>query len=337
MLRSILWLTLILELGCSHEPPETTRKTVDLKGKALGTTWTVKIHSADSFDDAKLRHAIATEIEQNEKIFSHWRPDCELHKFNQTFTTSALTIHPKLHELLRHAAWMHRETNGTFDPTIAPLVNLWGFGPVSTDRRRIPKEAEIEGVLKQVGMKHLEILDSHKVRKKRPDLQLDFSGSAKGKIIDQLCILLNRLGYADYLVEIGGELRARGNGESGSGWKVGLEDGSGKHNKYLSSISLHNCAVATSGTYLQSKTDPSSGSSASHLIDPRNGRPVDNHLIAVNVLAPTALEADAWATAFMVLGFEKGSQIAKQKNIAALFHEMTPEGIKSRKTKKFPE
>ena len=130
-----------------------------------------------------------------------------------------------LHELLKHAKWMHEQTNGAFDPTIAPLVNLWGFGPVSRNRLRIPKEEEIHHALEQVGLSQLEILNGNRIRKKRPDLQIDLSASAKGEIIDQICRMLDGRGFNNYLVEIGGEIRARGNGKSGIGWTVGLEDG----------------------------------------------------------------------------------------------------------------
>ena len=196
-----------------------------------------------------------------------------------------------LHELLKHAKWMHEQTNGAFDPTIAPLVNLWGFGPVSRNRLRIPKEEEIHHALEQVGLSQLEILNGNRIRKKRPDLQIDLSASAKGEIIDQVCRMLDGRGFNNYLVEIGGEIRARGNGKSGIGWTVGLEDGPRNQAEDWTAVDLLDYSVATSGTYRQSKPNPNSAFPASHLLDPRTGRPVEHNLVAVNAsLQPPATQ-----------------------------------------------
>ena len=225
---------------------------------------------------------------------------------------------------------MHEQTRGAFDPTIAPLVNLWGFGPVSQNRLRIPSKDEIKNALDQVGMNKLEIMNGNKMRKKRPDLQIDLSASAKGEIIDQVCLMLDGRGFNNYLVEIGGEIRAHGNGKDGRGWTVGLEDGFQSKPNELSTVSLRNHAVATSGTYRQSKPNPNSSIPASHLLDPRTGRPVEHNLVAVNVLAPTARDADALATALMVLGPEEGMRKAEEMNLIARF--CSREGNRTQRT-----
>ena len=200
--------------------------------------------------------------------------------------------------MLRHAKWIHEQTNGAFDPTIAPLVNLWGFGPVSTDRLRIPAREEIEGALGQVGMGRLEMMDRNRVRKTRADLQVDLSASAKGEIIDQVCSLLDRWGMKDYLVEIGGEIRAKGDGRNGPGWKVLLEDGSGAR---TTSVALRDYAVATVGD-----------------VDPIVGG-IEHDLVAVNVLAPTSRDADALATALLILGPRDGISMAEEMDLVARF------------------
>jgi thiamine biosynthesis lipoprotein len=292
---------------------------LSLGGKALGSTWSVKVRSDKKIDRGELGKAIVTEIERTERIFSHWRPDSELYRFNQALTTSPVSIHPQLHALLKHAQWMHQQTKGAFDPSIAPLVNLWGFGPVSGNRSAIPTRVEIDRALLQTGFEKLEILPNDKVRKKRPDLQIDLSGSAKGEIIDQVCELLDQRGLVNYLVEIGGEIRARGRGKDNHGWIVGLEDGLMEKDKKVITIPLIDYAVATSGTYRQTKPNPDSTKPASHLIDPRTGRPVEHNLIAVNVLAHTARDADALATALMILGPGEGMHVARKMNLLARF------------------
>tara|TARA_B100001115_G_scaffold183941_1_gene184389 strand:+ start:2450 stop:3472 length:1023 start_codon:yes stop_codon:yes gene_type:complete len=305
----------ILIAGCGEQADDEPELLV-LRGKALGTTWMVKVRSREPIDQEKLQTDLQSKIEEHEKILSHWRPDSVLYQLNASLATDPVTVPRVLHDLLRHAKWIHEQTNGAFDPTIAPLVNLWGFGPVSTDRLRIPAREEIEGTLGQVGMGRIEIIDRNRVRKTRPDLQIDLSASAKGEIIDQACSLLDRWGLKDYLVEIGGEVRAKGDGRNGPGWKVLLEDGSGAR---TTSVALRDYAVATSGTYRQSKPNPGSIKAASHLIDPRTGRPVEHDLVAVNILAPTARDADALATALLILGPRNGISMAEEMDLVARF------------------
>ena len=131
--------------------------------------------------------------------------------------------------------------------------------------------------------------------------------------------MLDGRGFNNYLVEIGGEIRARGNGKSGIGWTVGLEDGPRDQAEDWTAVDLLDYSVATSGTYRQSKPNPNSSVPASHLLDPRNGRPIEHNLVAVNVLAPTARDADALATALMILGPEEGMRKAEEMNLIARF------------------
>ena len=318
MLRLLCLLSFSLLLGCADKSKDES-KLVSLTGKALGTTWTVKIRNIEPVDKDELRADVAAKIEETEKIFSHWRPDSKLYQLNESLTTDPLSIPPLLHELLKHAKWTHEQTAGAFDPTIAPLVNLWGFGPVSENRTRIPTEDEINRILEQVGMKQLEILPNKRVRKKIPTIQIDLSGSAKGEIIDLVCEFLNQRDLSNYLVEIGGEIRTSGYGKDGQGWIVALEDGSEGKRNGLSTVTLRSYSVATSGIYRQSKPNPDSGKPATHLIDPRTGRPVEHDLVAVNVLAPTARNADALATALMILGPKTGMKLAERLDLAVRF------------------
>ena len=318
MLRLLGCLSFSLLLSCGNEVGDDS-KLVSLTGKALGTTWTVKILSYQPIDENKLRTDLAAKIEEAERVLSHWRPDAKLYQLNASLSAEPISAPPLLHELLKRAKWAHEQTDGAFDPTIAPLVNLWGFGPVSANRLRIPTEDEIKRALEQVGMDQLEILSNGRVRKIIPTLQIDLSGSAKGEIIDQVCQLLDRRGLENYLVEIGGEIRAHGDGKEGKGWTVALEDGSQRNPNELATVSLLNYSVATSGTYRQTKPNPNSAKPASHLLDPRTGRPVEHNLVAVNVLAPTAGDADTLATALMILGPEEGMRKAEEMDLVARF------------------
>jgi len=290
---------------------------VELSGTALGTTWVVKVLPRKTIDREDLKKSISQRLAHYENIFSHWQKDSDLSKFNSNKSTEPVAIHPEIHELLKHAQWMHQQTAGTFDPAIGQIVNLWGFGPDGKNRSKIPKDEEVVEALHSSGMHQLEILPKHRVCKKHPDLKLDLSGAAKGEIIDQISELLERYGLQNYLVEIGGEVRAHGRGKKGKGWIVGLEREKGE----MVSVPLRNYAVATSGTYRLKKPNPKSPRNASHLLNPQTGYPVEHHLIAVNAFAPTARDADAWATALMVLGLKKGMKKAEEMNLVARFCE----------------
>ncbi len=327
MMRFLCLFSSVLLIGCTDEPKD-GRKSVTLKGHALGTTWMVKAFSPQPIEANELRDEVAAKIEESERILSHWRPDSKLYQVNAALSTEPIAIPPLLHELIAHAKWTHEQTGGAFDPTIAPLVNLWGFGPVSDNRTRTPTVEEINHALGQVGINQLEILPDDRVRKKIPSIQIDLSGSAKGEIIDQVCALLDRRGIGNYLVEIGGEIRSRGSGKDERGWRVGLEDGFRGSERFT--LSLRDYSVATSGTYRQSKPNPDSAKPANHLIDPRTGRPVEHDLVTVNVLAPTARDADALATALMILGPKEGILKAEEMDLVARF--CTREGNETRHT-----
>ena len=315
----VISLFIFCTVSCTDSTEQPVTKLYELNGQALGTTWTIKALSQDELDEKELQKDIVRRIEELEKIFSHWRADSELYQFNAALTTTPISIHPELLELLRHAEWMYKQTDGAFDPTIAPVVNLWGFGPVGKTRSTIPSADQIQQALTLTGLDKLEILSKGMVRKRVPTLQLDFSASAKGEIIDQVCKLLDRWGFKNYLVEIGGEIRAEGRGRKGNGWIVGLEDGDALNANGMVSVPLRNYAVATSGSYRLTKPNPDSNRSATHLIDPRTGRPVEHDLIAVNAFAPTARDADAWATALMILGPVKGLKKAAELDMVARF------------------
>jgi thiamine biosynthesis lipoprotein len=310
----------LLLCGCTQQNQKNSPTLIKLSGDALGTTWLVKVLSDKAFDKEKLQMYIIRKLEETDKIFSHWRPDSELFQFNANPTTNDTVVHPQLHNLLKHAQWMHRETDGAFDPTLGALVNLWGFGPEGKTRSTLPTEQQIKDVQRIIGLENLEISQNGNIRKKVSALQLDLSGSAKGEIIDQISNLLDRLNFHNFLVEIGGEVRAQGKGRNGNGWIVGLETG-GSREIDLISVPLRNYAVATSGTYRLKKTNPKSTRNASHLLNPKTGLPIEHNLIAVNAFAPTARDADAWATALMVMGQKEGMKKAEQMDLVVRFCE----------------
>ena len=338
MLRSFPLPLLCLLLGCSPEPGDGARETISLEGKAMGTTWQIILSELpDHTSKEAIQKAIEATLERIESIASHWRSDTPVSRFNQTLATEPFAVSSELLEILKTAERINHKTEGAFDVTVAPLVNLWGFGPIEETRGKIPNDKEIEDALASMGQDKLELLPQNTIRKTRADLQLDLSALAKGYAIDQVAQRLDELGNKNYLIELGGELRAKGEGSKGEGWQVGLERPDENTTEIHRAISLEDAAVATSGNYRLAFTDPDTGQSYSHLIDPRTGRPVNHELLAVSVLASTAMEADAWATALLVLGPKEGMQVAKQENLAALFVERGPSGIQVLTTANFPD
>lgn len=270
-------------------------------GRTMGTSWTVKIHD-EIANPASFEKEIVSELEVAEKLTSHWRTNTDLSIFNATETTDPMPVPWPVLTLARWSAEISAASEGAFDVTIGSLVRLWGFGP-GPRRTEPPSEEEIAAARASVGWRKLELLDGM-LRKEDPKLQVDLSSIAKGWAIDQVAKLLDLRGYTNYLVEAGGELRARG------GWKIAIEHPT-------RTCVLTNEAIATSGTYRQNFR--TGERQYSHLIDPRTGYPVTHNTVSVSVRHAECARADAWATALNVLGFEQGLPLAEKLDIAAEF------------------
>ena len=305
----------------------------------MGTTWSVTLRELPPGQTpASIEGRVVETLENIEALASHWRADSQLSRFNSSRETGPVSVAPHLHQMLATAMELHEKTGGAYDVTIAPLVDLWGFGPQRRNRGHVPPDESIERLMPSIGMQHLQVLPDGSVRKSIPDLRLDLSSIAKGYAIDRVAELLDGLGVRDYLVELGGELRAGGNRRQEGGWRVGLEHPRVSRKPLLHrGVPLKDASMATSGDYRLVFEDPSGGRRFSHILDPRTGRPITHGLAAVSVLSGTAMEADALATALMVLGPVDGYQYAVRERLAAIFVVETHGGMKVRKTDQFPE
>ena len=270
-------------------------------GRTMGTTWMVKIRD-EVADPAAIQIAIAEKFEWCEKMTSHWRTNTDLAQFNFSPETNAIFVPWPVVTLARRSQEISRATDGAFDITVGPLVQLWGFGPPPR-RTNAPTEAEIAAVLPAIGWEKLELLNGA-VRKQHPELRIDFSAIAPGWAIDQITELLDLRGFTNFLVESGGELRARGS------WRVAIE-----HPARV--VTLSDESLGTSGTYRQNYK--SSGREYSHLIDPRTGHPITHNTVSVSVLHTNCGQADAWGAALNVLGADAGLPLAERLGLAAQF------------------
>ncbi|MGB5496545.1 MAG: FAD:protein FMN transferase [Sedimenticolaceae bacterium] len=310
------WLVLTtLLVGCGESPPPVA----ELSGQTMGTSYSIKLSPAPGEDQRTLlQEKVESRLEAINAQMSTYRSDSDLMRFNQARSTDWLAVPESLVELVRRAAAISRLSEGRYDITVGPLVNLWGFGSAGP-RDSPPAATDIARALARTGYQHLEVRESPPaLRKTIPDLQLDLSSIAKGWAVDELAGLLQNQGYADFLIEIGGEVRAQGTKVSGQPWRIAVERPLPDQRTVQGTIEVRDFAVATSGDYRNFFED--AGRRYSHTIDPLSGQAVQHRLAAVTVVADDCTDADAWATALMALGDQRGPALADALGLKALFN-----------------
>lgn len=313
---SVLWALAMAALaGCSFKDEE---KVWEISGGIFGTTYNINVVLPE--DEQRLQtlaSGIQSELEQVDATMSTWKQDSELSRLNRTSDQSGwIQLSPPLFEVIQRAQQIAEMTGGAFDSTIGPVVNLWGFGP---DARPIdvPSQAELDDILAVTGYRHIELDEARRtIRSKKPQY-IDLSGIAKGYGVDVVARYLDRENVEAYLVEIGGEVRVNGRKPDGSAWRLAIEEPSEQARQVNKIVAIDKQAMATSGDYRNYYE--SEGQRYSHTIDPSTGRPVTNKLASVTVIADDSMTADALATAFTVMGYERAASLAARENIAAYF------------------
>jgi thiamine biosynthesis lipoprotein len=282
-----------------------SRHEVRGSGEALGTTWSVKLVSRAAPQpgaEDELRERVAAVLARVDRGMSNWREDAELARFNSQGGLNAFEFSSETRQVIVAALEIARETNGAFDPTVGPLVALWGFGPVAALEE--PTEQELERQRARVGWPLLTWDRKGRLVRRVPGVELDLSAIAKGYAVDAIVHELVRDRPLGLLVEVGGEVRAVGTTLLGEPWRVGVQDPTAREADLEAVLALTGAALATSGDYRNLRVV--AGKRRSHVIDPRTGRPLDNRVASASVVAPTCMEADAAATALMVLGPDRG-------------------------------
>ncbi len=277
----------------------------------MGTGWSVQIGDAAA-DEARVRALIEAELADVVAQMSHWEPDSDLSRFNTAVAGTRQPLPAPLREVLSAALELARDSGGAFDPTVGPLVELWGFGP-GRPRQNPPAHAEIEALRARIGWQRITFEGDSLVQP--GELSLDLSAIAKGHAVDRIAEVLWAEGVRHLLVEVGGELRAHGQHPDGRPWRVGLEGP--KTDTVATGIALREQAVATSGDYRQFFEQD--GRRYSHMIDPRSGQPIAQAGIAVSVVHASCMQADGLATALAVLGPHEGYAWAIERGLAARF------------------
>ena len=325
---SASWLVIITSMIFVVSCDNNSRKNdpITLNGITMGTTYTVKINEPRSkFDPLQIKKSIDTLLDDLNAKMSTYLPDSELSRINRSHSTDWIDISDDLYEVIKQAINIHNLSAGAFDITIGPLVNFWGFGP---DKKpdSIPDDQQIQILLNAMGTNKIHLNDLPKaIKKDNTDIYIDLSGVAKGYAVDRVASLLqHQFAINNFMVEIGGEIRATGINQDRQPWRIGIEKPVSHQRSVERIINLDNTGMATSGDYRNYFED--NGMYYSHIIDPRTGKPVTHHLVSVTVLHSESMIADAWATALQVLGPEKGIALANKINLSVFIISGTHHG-----------
>ncbi|MGE5339554.1 MAG: FAD:protein FMN transferase [Gemmatimonadota bacterium] len=305
-----------------------------MSGETMGTSYNVKIagHRIDDEARSALHEAVHAAFDRVNRGMSLYRADSELARFNRQQADTAFAMSSEMFDVFAAAMSVSELTGGAFDVTVAPLVASWGFGP---DRRQaIPSPDALRAQRAAVDFRALRLDAAERtVTKSRLPLTADLNGIAKGYGVDLAARALEVRGIDNYLVEAGGEVRARGVNADGRPWQIGIEqpDSVPQRARYISPVV--NGAVATSGDYrIFIERD---GRRYCHEIDPVRGTPIEHGLASVSVVASDCVRADALATALIVLGLEHGYALAESRGIAAYFIQRRDGGLQDRMTTAF--
>lgn len=312
------WMTVFAALtGCESKPEF---QQLRLSGATMGTSYHISVITdldEVTIDTDQLQRELDQLLVEINQAMSTYIPDSEINRLNDVAVDEWTTVSAPLFEVFALSHEVSQLSSGAFDITVRPLIDLWGFGATES-HDNIPPQNQIADKLKLIGYQYLQLdRNKHQIRKKIP-LTLDLSAVAKGYGVDKIAEHLLSKGLHNFLVEIGGELRLSGHNASGVDWRIAIE----RPDSMLSAtvfkaLQLTDIGIATSGDYRN--YFEVNGVRYSHTIDPRNGYPITHNLASVTVLDKSAARADAWATAFSVMGAQKALALANAQKITALF------------------
>ena len=310
-----------------------------ISGKTMGPIdYHVTLPATDVGDrQSRLAQAVNESLEQVNQLMSTYIPDSDVSRFNDSQSTNWFSVDQLTARVVQRAQQISQQTDGAFDITVGPAVDLWNFGATDSDQE-LPNDDQIQAVQARVGYENLTVrLEPPALKKQIADLRIDLSAIAKGFAVDQVAETLEEAGIANYMIEVGGEVRALGNKPNGTPWRVGIEKPVDDARHLDRIVTLNDVAMATSGDYRNFRMID--GVRYSHTIDPRTCRPVTHGLCLASVIAPDCTTADAMATAVMVIGDQTNNLAAQPPlqlyAVLRTAEDPTPE-FKSWSTDRFP-
>jgi len=281
---------------------------ISLTGKTMGTYYSIQYQSDQNYSeeiDSILTNFISAA--------STYDSTSEISEFNRTGFLNYRT--PHLYKMLSIAKRIHRETNGAFEPTLMPIINAYGFG---YSKKKNISDSLIESLLTNVSFSLIEF-DNINMKAVKKNVQLDLSAMGEGYAIDMISAFLNRQGVTNYKVEIGGEMKCSGNNSKGEAWLIGVENPlkNNTNTTVLGYVRLADESISTSGTARKFYLDET-GKKISHIINPKTGWPIENSLLSVTIRSKNAVDADAFATACMVMGLDSAKTFIERSGLSGL-------------------
>jgi len=277
-----------------------------LEGAALGTTYHIKYFGELPDDDAN--RGLDSIFDAINKSMSTYQSDSDISKINSGDST--IVVDQNFKEVFNTSNEIYKESRGYFDPTVGNLVNAYGFGPDHT--LDSINQVEIDSMLQYVGFNKVKLTSSNKIQKQKPEIFLDFNAIAKGYTIDVIARYFDSKKINNYLIELGGELVAKGfNTAKKNSWVVAIDDPLQQENNrtFQATLELKNRAMATSGNYRKFRVDSNTGQRFVHTINPISGQSEKSNLLSASVLAKNCTLADGYATAFMALGMDRSKEM----------------------------
>jgi len=275
----------------------------DYAGAALGTSYSI---IAISSSEINLQKGIDSVFAVVNHSLSTYIPESDISRINKGDST--IVVDMMFQEVFNLSKDIYIETEGFFDPTVGSLVNAWGFGP---EQKISMDSLKVDSLLNYVGFDKVVLNAKNEVIKTNPNIYIDFNAIAKGYSIDRLAAMLDSKGVDNYLIEVGGELVAKGeNSIKGKSWVVGIDDPEmlvERKTKIL--INLNNKALASSGNYRKYRIDEATGKRYVHTVNPKTGYTQVSNTLAVTILANNCAAADAYATAFMAMDLDKAFKL----------------------------
>ncbi|SFS05017.1 thiamine biosynthesis lipoprotein [Dyella sp. OK004] len=304
-----------------------------LHGETMGTTWSARVAAPADVPLHHLQSGIQQCLDLVDGQMSTYKPHSALSRFNTAPAGTWRPLPQACFTVLTHALRLASDTGGAYDPTVGPLVNLWGFGPAARPEST-PSDRAMTEARERVGWWKVKLDAANEMAYQPGGSYVDLSSVAKGYVVDLVGTWLDDAGVTSWLIEVGGELKGKGTKPDGSPWRIAIEhpDASGQHGRV---VSLSGCAIATSGDYRRSYGR--GGQTYSHHIDPRSGSPVPHTVASVSILAAQAMTADPLGTAMTVMGPEQGLAYARERHLAVLFVLHGEHGFEERMSPAFAE
>ena len=318
--------------GCANpsDPSKDQPKLQELTGHTMGTTYSMKWPASYELEPAQIKSNVTAALNAVNQQMSTYINDSELSRFNQAKAPVSMEVSSELAQLVQQSIDLHAYTKGYFDVSIGPLVNIWGFGPDDINTNA-PDDVKIRDAKAKVGIEAISVAGTTVA--KNADRYIDLSAIAKGYGVDKLADIMEHHGVQHYLVEIGGEIRTKGQKAEGKPWRIAIEKPDAVGRSVHKVLAMPDTGMATSGDYRNYfEVD---GERFSHTINPNTGRPTRHKLASVTVFDPSCARADALATAMLVMGETKAQDFAKLNKIPAYFIIREGEGFKTSQSPSF--